>query len=206
MNGDAPRPQLGQLVKQLHESRGVVFHLGTTIAGIDNRTVRLGDGTSLEADFVIAGVGARPAVDLAEKAGLTTDNAVAVDKYLQTRAPGVYAAGDIAQWPDPISGDRIRVEHWVLAQRQGEVAARNMLGAGEAFAAVPFFWSQHYEVAINYVGHVTSWDEIEVSGDLTARDCAVQYRRGGRTLAVATVSRDRFNLEMEFSLESGMLR
>ena len=195
-------PQLGQFLKQLHESHGVVFHLGTTITGVDNRTVHLGDGTSLEADFVIAGVGARPSVDLAEKAGLTTDNAVPVDEHLQTRAPGIYAAGDIAQWPDPVSGDRIRVEHWVVAQRQGEVAARNMLGAGETFAAVPFFWSQHYDVAINYVGHATRWDEIEVSGDLTARDCAVKYRRAGRTLAVATVSRDRFNLEMEAALES----
>ncbi|MEJ0035731.1 MAG: FAD-dependent oxidoreductase [Gammaproteobacteria bacterium] len=193
--------QLGRFVKQVHESHGVVFHLGTTITGIDDRTVHLGDGTSLDADFVIAGIGVRPSVSLAEQAGLTTDDVVPVDKYLRTRAPGIYAAGDIAQWPDPVSGSRIRVEHWVLAQRQAQTVARNILGAGEVFAAVPFFWSQHYDATINYIGHATSWDQIEVSGDIAARDCAVRYLRAGRTLAMATLSRDRLNLETELALE-----
>jgi 3-phenylpropionate/trans-cinnamate dioxygenase ferredoxin reductase subunit len=196
-------PQLAQFVKQTHESHGVVFHMGATIAGMEGRTVNLSDGTKLEADFVIAGVGVRPALELAKEAGLTSDHVVPVDERMQTRAPGIYAAGDIAQWPDPVSGSRIRVEHWVVAERQGEVAARNMLGAGEAFAAAPFFWSQHYDMAINYTGHAPSWDDIEVSGDIASRDCAVRYRRQGRTLAIATISRDRLNLEVEVALETG---
>ena len=195
-------PQLGQFVKQLHESKGVTFHMGATISGVEGRTVNLSNGTRLEADFVIAGVGVRPILDLAEQAGLTSDKALSVNERLQTRAPGIYAAGDIAQFPDPVSRTPIRVEHWVVAERHGEVAARNMLGAGEAFAAAPFFWSQHYDVAINYTGHVGTWDDIEVSGDVAARDCAVRYRKGGRTLAIATMSRERLNLEVEVALES----
>ncbi len=196
-------PQLGQFVQQLHESHGVEFHLGTTLDGIADRRVSLGDGTKLDADFVIAGVGVRPAVILAEKAGLATGNGVVVDEYLQTNASGVFAAGDIAQWPDPHSGDRVRVEHWVVAERQGEVAARNMLGRREKFEAVPFFWSQHYDLTINYTGHAASWDATQMSGDLAARDCAIRYQRAGRTLATATISRDRLNLEAELALESG---
>jgi len=195
--------QLGKFIQQLHESHGVVFRLGMTIEGIADRTVKLTDGTQLDADFVIAGVGVRPSTQLAENAGLATDRSVVVDEYLQTSASGIYAAGDIVQWPDPHTGTRIRVEHWVLAQRQAEVAARNMLGRREKFDAVPFFWSQHYDVTINYVGHAASWDAIKVDGDLAARDCAFRYQLGGRTLAVATIGRDRVNLKAELALESG---
>jgi NADPH-dependent 2,4-dienoyl-CoA reductase/sulfur reductase-like enzyme/nitrite reductase/ring-hydroxylating ferredoxin subunit len=193
--------ELGALVREVHESHGVVFHLGTSIASVDGKHATLKDGSSIEADFVVVGVGVRPAIKLAEQAGLAMDRGVRVDEYLQTSAPGVFAAGDIARWPDPHSGDRIRVEHWVVAERQGQIAALNMLGRRQPFDAVPFFWSQHYDLTINYVGHAESWDAIDIQGSLKARDCAVNYRRGGRILAIATIGRDFESLEAERNLE-----
>ena len=193
--------ELGALVREVHESHGVVFHLGTSVAGVDGRRVTLKDNSSIEADFVVVGAGVRPAIKLAEQAGLAIDRGVRVNEYLETSTPGIFAAGDIARWPDPHSGDRIRVEHWVVAERQGQVAALNILGFRQAFDAVPFFWSQHYDLTINYVGHAESWDAIDIEGSLKSRDCTVTYRRGGRILAVASISRDLESLEAERDLE-----
>jgi NADPH-dependent 2,4-dienoyl-CoA reductase/sulfur reductase-like enzyme/nitrite reductase/ring-hydroxylating ferredoxin subunit len=194
-------PQLGDFVRALHEEHGVVFHLEDVPTAIEERQVRLKSGGGLDADLVVAGVGVRPRTALAEAAGLAVDRGVVVDAFLRTNAPDVYAAGDIARWPDPRVGEAIRVEHWVVAQRQGQAAALNLLGMNRPFDAVPFFWSQHYDVPINYVGHAPSWDELHVDGDVAARDCAVRFKRGGRVLAAATIYRDVESLEEELRME-----
>jgi NADPH-dependent 2,4-dienoyl-CoA reductase/sulfur reductase-like enzyme/nitrite reductase/ring-hydroxylating ferredoxin subunit len=194
-------PEMGDFVRSLHEEHGVIFHLGDTVTAIDGKRAMLKSGGVLEADVVVVGVGVRPRLALAEKAGLAVDRGVTVNAYLETSAPGVYAAGDIARWPDPHTGENIRVEHWVVAERQGQTAARNMLGQREVFDAVPFFWSQHYDVPINYVGHAEKWDEIAVDGSIAGKDCLLRYKNGGRVLAVASIYRDTASLEAEWAME-----
>ena len=193
--------EMGDFVRRLHEEHGVIFHLEDTPAAIEARRVTLKSGGAIDADMVVVGVGVRPRLALAEKAGLALDRGVKVDAYLEASVPGIFAAGDIARWPDPHSGEAIRVEHWVVAERQGQSAALNMLGAHRKFDAVPFFWSQHYDVPINYVGHAESWDELAIDGDIAARDCRLTYKRGGRPLAVVSIYRDRENLEAEAAME-----
>jgi NADPH-dependent 2,4-dienoyl-CoA reductase/sulfur reductase-like enzyme/nitrite reductase/ring-hydroxylating ferredoxin subunit len=194
--------ELGDFILGLHRDHGVDFRLGQTASAVSDRRVMTSQHDQLRADLVVAGIGVRPNVELAERAGLTIDRGVLVDDYLETSVPGVFAAGDVARYPDRITGERIRVEHWVVAQRQGQAAARNILGARERFDSVPFFWSQHYDVTIRYVGHAEHWDEVAIDGDLAARDATVTYRRGGRVLATAAVGRDRAALRAEHELES----
>lgn len=193
---------LGDMLKTLHESHGVVFHVDADVSAITADSVKLSTGDELPAELVVTGIGVTPETALAAQAGLAIDRGVAVDEYLQTSAPGIYAAGDIARWPDPHTGERIRVEHWVVAERQGVVAARNMLGRLQRFDAVPFFWTQHYELAINYVGHAEGWDRVEIDGDPNAHACAATYWRGNKRLAVATVGRDLESLRAEAAFEA----
>jgi len=194
-------PELGAYVRSLHEAHGVVLHLGQSVASISGDAVTLSNGERVAADLIVVGVGVRPSMALAQSAGLTVDNGVVVDEFLETSAPGVFAAGDIARWPDRLTGERIRVEHWVVAERQGQTAARNMLGRREPFNAVPFFWSQHYDAAISYVGHAPSWDRTKITGRVEDGDCLVEYFRAGKKLAAATISRDLDSLREEAALE-----
>jgi apoptosis-inducing factor 3 len=194
-------PQMGDFVRSLHEEHGVVFNLEDTASAIDGRRVTLKGGSTLEADLVVVGVGVRPRTELAEMAGLVVDRGVVVNAYLETSVPAILAAGDIARWPDPHSGESIRVEHWVVAERQGQAAALNMLGHRKRFTAVPFFWSQHYDVPINYVGHADKWDELVIEGDVAAKDCIIRYKRNGRVFAVASIFRDVESLQAEVTME-----
>ena len=194
-------PEFSRLVRAIHEQHGVVPHLGETARGLEGKRMTLSGGSVLEADLIVAGLGVRPRLGLAEAAGLKVERGIVVDAFLETSAHGIFAAGDIARWPDRLTGEAIRVEHWVVAERQGQTAALNMLGGRERFDAVPFFWSQHYDVPINYVGHAERWDDLVVEGDIAGKDGLVRMRRAGRTLAVASVFRDLASLEAEVSLE-----
>jgi apoptosis-inducing factor 3 len=199
-------PDLSRFVRAIHEQHGVVPHLGETARGLEGKRMTLSGGSVLEADLIVAGLGVRPRLSLAEAAGLRIDRGIAVDAFLETSAPGIFAAGDIARWPDRLTGEAIRVEHWVVAERQGQTAALNMLGRRERFDAVPFFWSQHYDVPISCVGHAESWDDLVVEGDIANKDGLVRMRRAGRTLAVASIFRDLESLEAEVSLERETMR
>ena len=192
--------ELGEFVRRQHDANGVHFHLGQTAGTVDATTVTLDNGETIAADLVVAGVGVRPNEELAAHAGLRTNRGIEVNEFLETSAAGVFAAGDVARYPDPRTGDRIRVEHWVHAQRQGQCAARNILGARERFTDVPFFWSAHYGDTIAYVGHVEQWDRITLDGRLGDKDASVSYIANDRTLAVATIGRDRASLEAEVAL------
>jgi apoptosis-inducing factor 3 len=194
-------PQVGEYLRRLHERNGVVFHLQQSVVAIDERKVTLKDGHAIEADLVVIGIGVKPRIDLAEQAGIKTDKGVLVNEYLETSIARMFAAGDIARWPDPLTGDHIRVEHWVVAERQGQTAARNILGRHERFDAVPFFWTSQYDFTLNYVGHAEKWDKLDLDGSIEEHNCKLSFQRGGRTLAVATVGRDRESLENELAME-----
>ncbi|MCL4182044.1 MAG: FAD-dependent oxidoreductase [Burkholderiaceae bacterium] len=186
---------LADFVRKVHEDQGEIFHMGTSIASIDAGSVALDNGGQIAADLVVIGVGVKPRLALAEAAGLAVDRGIVVNGYLEASRPGIFAAGDVACWPHGAEGGTARVEHWVVAERQGQVAAENMLGARKPYRDVPFFWSAHHEVTIRYVGHAPAWNEIRIDGDIAARDCMVSYVKGGKTLAVATIGRDAQALE-----------
>ncbi|QOZ54210.1 FAD-dependent oxidoreductase [Bradyrhizobium sp. CCBAU 53338] len=194
-------PDMGDFIRALHEENGVNFHLGGTVEKLEGTRAMLKSGAVIDADLVVVGIGVRPRLALAEHAGLAADRGVSVSEFLETSVAGIFAAGDIARWPDPHARQTIRVEHWVVAERQGQTAARNMLGKRERFDAVPFFWSQHYDVPINYVGHAESFDDITVDGSIKDRDCLLKYRKDGRVLAVASIYRDLDNLKAELEME-----
>ncbi|HEX5098400.1 MAG TPA: FAD-dependent oxidoreductase, partial [Polyangiaceae bacterium] len=195
--------EIGRFVKSLHEEHGVRFHLGKKPSKITQGSVTLDDGSELAADLVVAGVGVEPRTELAEASGLAVDGGITVDAQFRTSAQNIYAAGDAARYPEPITGKPVRIEHWAAAERQGQAAARNIVGKGRAFTDAPFFWSQHYDVTLSYVGHSTAWDRIETLGSLEKRDYAAAFVEKDKIRAVLTVGRDATSLEAEAAFERG---
>ncbi|MES1258474.1 MAG: FAD-dependent oxidoreductase [Acidobacteriota bacterium] len=195
--------EFGRFIQKLHERHGVRFFLNATPHAIREDRVEMEDGSFVEADMVVLGVGVSPRTSLANAAGIGVDNGVIVNETLRTSAADVFAAGDVARYPEPVSGEPARIEHWVAAERQGQAAARSMLGIGGPFRDPPFFWSQHYDVSISYVGYAPSWDVCEIQGDLEKHDACAVYRRNARTMAVATIGRDPLSLQVEAALERG---
>jgi len=198
-------PDIGEFVRVLHEQHGVEFHLTQSVRAITPLSVELMDGTQIPCDFVVAGIGVKPRVELAKQTGIKLDRGVLVNEYLETSEPGIFAAGDIARWPDPHTGELIRVEHWVVAERHGQIAARNILGRKERCTLVPFFWSQHYDVSISYVGHAERWDDAKLSGSLATRNCTVELRSNQKTLATITIGRDVQSLQAEARMDNANL-
>jgi NADPH-dependent 2,4-dienoyl-CoA reductase/sulfur reductase-like enzyme/nitrite reductase/ring-hydroxylating ferredoxin subunit len=182
-------PQIGALIKVLHETNGVHFHLGRRALAYQDGGVLLDDGSVVAASRVVLGIGVSPRLELAQSAGLEVDRGVLVDASMRSSDPAIFAAGDIARFPGA-SGESMRIEHWVVAERQGQVAAAAMLGEADAYEEAPFFWSVHYDVTIRYVGHAESWDAIEEIGSVAARDAEVRYVKDGKVVAVATIGRD----------------
>jgi apoptosis-inducing factor 3 len=194
--------EVGHFIQRLHEKHGVRFLLGAKPEAILDDKVEIGQGRSVDADLVVLGVGVSPRTGLADEAGIQVDNGVVVDEMLRTSASDVFAAGDIARYPEPISGEQVRIEHWVVAERQGQSVARSMLGIGGPFRQTPFFWSQHYDVQISYVGHASKWDSCQIDGDLDKSNACAVYRRVDRIIAVATIGRDRLSLQVEAAMEA----
>jgi NADPH-dependent 2,4-dienoyl-CoA reductase/sulfur reductase-like enzyme len=195
--------ELGRFVREVHEQHGVHFHLRQTVSSIAEQSVTLQNGTKLDADLVVVGIGVRPNMDVAQQAGLRIDRGVVVDAHLRTSSPNIWAAGDIARWPDRYSGTSIRIEHWAVAEQQGQAAAQNMLGHNQPYTTVPFFWSAHYDVTIAYVGFAQEWDEVKIIGNIPKRDCLLVYRKSGKSLAVASVNRDIDSLKIQAAMERG---
>jgi NADPH-dependent 2,4-dienoyl-CoA reductase/sulfur reductase-like enzyme len=193
---------VGRQIQALHERNRVRFHLSSVVEGFDGEAVALGGGEKIAADFVVVGIGVRPRPALAADAGVAVDNGVIVDGFLETSVPGIYAAGDIAAFPEPVSGNQARIEHWVVAERQGQAAAANMLGERRRFDSAPFFWTEQYGVPLRYVGRASGWDAVTVEGDVESGSLVARYFAGGRHCATATIGRDRENLEDELSLEA----
>ncbi len=193
--------EVGLFVRSVHVENGVAFKLGFKPARITASEVVLSDGTALPADLVVVGVGVRPRTELAARAGLRVEDGVVVDTLFGTSLPDIYAIGDIARYP--YDGGLVRVEHFAVAVRHGQAVARTIAGREQPYRDVPFFWSQHHDVTLNYVGHAQTFDPPVVVGDLKKRDAIVAYREGGRVRAVLTVGRDHASLEAGRALQTG---
>jgi NADPH-dependent 2,4-dienoyl-CoA reductase/sulfur reductase-like enzyme/nitrite reductase/ring-hydroxylating ferredoxin subunit len=192
---------IGDFVQRTHEGHGVQFRLGRRPTAIHRDTVVLDDGNIEQADIVVASIGVEPDVALAAQAGLAIDRGILVNETLQTTSPHIFAAGDAARFPYYRTGRTIRVEHWAVAGRQGQIAARNAMGLQERYTAVPFFWSQHYDLVFAYVGHAEHADEVELLGSLEEHNAAAVLSDNGRVSAVVTLFRDDISLAVETAME-----
>ena len=200
-------PEVGRMIQEVHQEKGVRFRLGRKAEGFDGRRLALDDGSAVEADLVVAGIGVAPRVALAREAGLAMagedeGGGILVDERLETSAPGVFAVGDVASYPDPHTGRRIRVEHWVHAERQGQHTARVLMGEADAYTDPPFFWSAHFDTGLRYLGHVGRIEDAEVDGSVEGREFAMHLRGPGREEAFVTCNRDPETLEEEVRWEA----
>ncbi len=185
--------EVGQIYADIHRDHGVDLRLGTGIAELrgDGRLeeVVTASGDRIPCDVAVIGVGVNPEVGWLHGTGLSLDNGVHVDEYTETSLPGVHAAGDIANWWHPTLGERLRVEHYDNAQNQGVAAAKSMLGIREPYAPVPFFWSDQYDLTLQYVGHGSGQDELVFRGDVASRSFLAFYLRDGRLRAALGINR-----------------
>lgn len=185
--------RVGEFLRELHARQEVVFHLGTTAKAIEGSGkvsgVVLADGEKIPADIVIAGIGVVPAVDFLEKAPLVSNSAVGVNTRLETVVKGIFAAGDIALITDPATGESRRVEHWAEAERQGQHAARSMMGSGAEYREAPFFWTKQYDTALRYVGYARQYDKIVYRGDVESGNFIAGYYNNGTLRAAAGIGR-----------------
>jgi 3-phenylpropionate/trans-cinnamate dioxygenase ferredoxin reductase subunit len=182
-------PEVGEVYRSAHEEHGVRLIPHARVTGFDGNppgrvaAAVLGDGRRLPADLVVLGVGAGPRTALAADAGLAVDNGILVDEFLQTSVPGIYAAGDVANAWHPVFHERIRVEHWDNAKRQGRAAAANMLGIATPYTRVPYFYSDQYDLGMEYWGHAPTWDEVVFRGDPASREFIAFWLGGSRVVA-----------------------
>ncbi|MEO8648420.1 MAG: FAD-dependent oxidoreductase [Acidobacteriota bacterium] len=186
--------EIGAMFRSMHEYNGVKFRLGSGVKGFEGdgmvKGVLLDNGETIGADLVIAGIGVRPATDFLEGFVTDRDGGPIADKFLCI-GEDVYAAGDIVHFPDPRTGEIVRIEHWRTALQQGRTAAHNMSGKQTAFAAVPFFWTRQFDTTLNYVGHTKGWDEIIIHGDVGQKDFLAFYVKDHTIRAAAGMNRDR---------------
>jgi 3-phenylpropionate/trans-cinnamate dioxygenase ferredoxin reductase component len=180
-------PEVGRIYLDLHRDHGVEFLPETTVARFEGegsvQRVITRDGASIETEFVVVGIGVAPRIGLVETAGLRIDNGVVVDEDLRTSAPAVFAAGDVANARHPFYGRHLRVEHWDTALHQSPVAAKNMLGQGESYARIPYFFSDQYETGMEYSGHPAEWDQVVFRGDGAAREFIAFWLKDERLVA-----------------------
>jgi 3-phenylpropionate/trans-cinnamate dioxygenase ferredoxin reductase subunit len=190
--GHAIGPQLGEFYRDVHVDHGVEMHLETSIGALQGdgsvSEVELSDGTTLSADVVVAGLGVTPRVELAESAGLTLDNGVRTTEHLAASAPGVFAAGDVANAWHPVLHRNVRLEHWSSALNQGPVAARNMLGRPTPYVKIPYFYSDQYDIGMEYSGLATEWDRLVFRGDPKNREFIAFWLKDRRLLAGMNVN------------------
>lgn len=187
--------EIGGIFADVHRDQGVDMRLGARVERLEGggrvERVVTADGQAIECDFVVVGVGIDPETDLVEGTGIEVENGILVDEHCRTNVEGIFAAGDVANFVSPVLGERIRVEHWDNAQKQGPAAAKNMLGADEPYAEVPWFWSDQYDFNVQYVGHASAWDEVVMRGDVSERRFAAFYLRDGRLRAALAIGRPR---------------